>query len=70
MLKCSHYGYFGFELKLKPMIKLKFIIATIAVSTFLVNCTPENQLNEYQTDKTEVCPPNDKNCNGIPDDEE
>lgn len=70
MLKFSRIGYFGFELKLKPMIKLKFFIAAFAITVLLVNCTPENQLNEYQTEKTEVCPPTDKNCNGIPDEDE
>ena len=38
-----------------------------------VSCTPEKLEEEselYQTDKPQVCPPHDRNCNGIPDDQE
>ncbi len=53
------------------MKKLRLMLAAIVVTAAFASCTPENTINnEYQTDKDKVCPPNDQNCNGIPDDEE
>lgn len=54
------------------MKRLFFAIAllTLTSGTFIA-CTPENQVNEeLQTDKDENCPSNDRNCNGIPDNQE
>lgn len=55
----------------------KFYLLAIAMlisSATIVSCTAEEletQNNEeYQTDPNKNCPPNDTNCNGIPDDEE
>lgn len=52
--------------------KLITLCLILTMGTAFVACTPENQLdqNEYQTDKNKNCPPNDTNCNGIPDNQE
>ncbi len=53
------------------MRHLKTILAAASVVLFLASCTPENQsVDEYQTEKDKNCPPNDTNCNGIPDNQE
>ena len=54
------------------MKKLLLVLALVAfTSSTFVSCTPEDKTeNEYQTDKDKVCPPHDRNCNGIPDDQE
>lgn len=50
---------------------MKKLLLLICALGFLISCTPENFTNEdYATDKTKICPPSDRNCNGIPDNEE
>jgi len=53
---------------------MKKFLLILALATFSVapftSCTPETLQDEYQTDKDKICPPNDRNCNGIPDDQE
>ena len=49
---------------------MKKLLLLLAIVSFTFSCTPENLENENSTqqiDKTKVCPPTDKNCNGIPD---
>lgn len=58
------------------MKKVLFTItAIIAFSTF--SCTPNSIAEEDEAnttiqsiDKDKICPPNDRNCNGIPDSQE
>ncbi|MEL6812037.1 MAG: hypothetical protein AAFP76_11935 [Bacteroidota bacterium] len=53
------------------MKKFKLVIACLTIFAAVYSCTPEDQQrDEFQIDKREVCPPNDENCNGIPDNEE
>ncbi len=54
---------------------MKKVFSMIALGLFLtasiVACTPVNSTNEYEaTDPNQNCPPNDRNCNGIPDNQE
>lgn len=54
---------------------MKNVFYALAVFVFafsVVSCTPEELSDDTQTaaDPKEICPPNDRNCNGIPDDEE
>ena len=47
-------------------------LALLFVVLLFAACTP-TQLedeNPQQIDKDKICPPNDRNCNGIPDNEE
>lgn len=57
------------------MKKLTSVIAVIVLLISLcVSCTPNNLTEDEQQsiliDPEKDCPPNDKNCNGVPDDEE
>lgn len=50
------------------MKKLLLFFAFIAL---FASCTPETvRADEQLTDKDKNCPPNDTNCNGIPDNQE
>lgn len=50
---------------MKKLLLIMFAFAMFAA------CTPETtNSEEVQTDPQENCPPNDANCNGIPDDKE
>ena len=50
---------------------MKKLALALMLVGFVFSCTPENQIqNEQQIDKDKFCPPNDRNCNGIPDNEE
>ncbi|GEQ86003.1 hypothetical protein ULMS_15110 [Patiriisocius marinistellae] len=51
---------------------MRKVFIACAVLAFFASCTPEStlNLNEQQTDKDKNCPPNDTNCNGIPDNKE
>lgn len=57
-------------------MKTKLCICALLIVGFIftVACTPENLAkNEIYTeeiDPNKECPPTDRNCNGIPDDEE
>ena len=45
-----------------------YFFAFLMLAGIAFSCTPENQINdEQQIDKRKVCPPSDRNCNGIPD---
>ena len=54
------------------MKKVLFIFAIVAFS--FASCTPEtiqdDNTEQQYTDKGKNCPPNDTNCNGIPDNQE
>ncbi|MEZ4857214.1 MAG: hypothetical protein R2781_00200 [Flavobacteriaceae bacterium] len=53
------------------MKHFKSIVAIASLLFVVASCTPESQNeNEYQIDKDKNCPPNDRNCNGIPDNQE
>jgi len=55
------------------MKKLILILILIAFTApLVVSCTPEKQVDqdEFQTDPNENCPPNDTNCDGVPDDDQ
>tara|TARA_B000000460_G_scaffold185909_1_gene133646 strand:- start:51 stop:212 length:162 start_codon:yes stop_codon:yes gene_type:complete len=53
------------------MKHFKAIFAAASILLLLASCTPESQnFDEYQTDKHKNCPPNDTNCNGVPDNQE
>lgn len=49
-------------------------ILTVLFSViFLISCVQDDGFETYETQNTEypeACPPNDRNCNGIPDNEE
>jgi hypothetical protein len=46
----------------------KYFFAFLMLASVAISCTPENQISdEQQIDKRKVCPPSDRNCNGIPD---
>lgn len=55
-------------------MKKAYLLLTMIFGMALISCTPESQVNvnheEFQTDPNKNCPPNDTNCNGIPDDQE
>jgi hypothetical protein len=45
-----------------------YFFALVMLAGLAFSCTPENQISdEQQIDKVKICPPSDKNCNGIPD---
>ncbi len=45
-----------------------YVIALLMLGSVAFSCTPENQISDEQAiDKVKVCPPSDRNCNGIPD---
>ncbi|MEP0388085.1 hypothetical protein [Dokdonia sp.] len=54
----------------------KFIITSVLAlftMSMITSCEPEISNEEQQelaTDPNENCPPNDTNCNGIPDNQE
>lgn len=55
------------------MKKVLLVFAMLVFSAgMFVSCTPDavNDDTELATDPNEECPPNDRNCNGIPDDQE
>ena len=62
------------------MKKVVLIIGVVFTLAMLTSCTDNSleqiERNEKQTvselaiDPSEACPPNDRNCNGIPDDQE
>ncbi|MEZ4817718.1 MAG: hypothetical protein R2776_07090 [Flavobacteriaceae bacterium] len=53
------------------MKQLKLMFAAAAMVLSVAACTPESQnSDDYQTEKDKNCPPNDTNCNGIPDNQE
>ncbi len=46
----------------------KYFFAFLMLAGVAVSCTPENQISDEQAiEKPKVCPPSDRNCNGIPD---
>jgi hypothetical protein len=46
----------------------KYFFALLMLASVTISCTPENQISDEQAiDKHKVCPPSDRNCNGIPD---
>lgn len=48
-----------------------YLFALVMLAGLAFSCTPENQISdEQQIDKRKVCPPADRNCNGILDSEE
>jgi hypothetical protein len=48
-----------------------YVIALLMLGSVAFSCTPENQISDEQAiDKVKVCPPGDRNCNGIMDSEE
>ena len=48
-----------------------YVFALVMLAGLAVSCTPENQISdEQQIDKVKVCPPGDRNCNGILDNRE
>jgi hypothetical protein len=51
---------------------MKRVFVVLATIALFASCTPEATVNqnEQQTDKAKNCPPNDTNCNGIPDNQE
>ncbi|WP_410005631.1 hypothetical protein [Aequorivita nionensis] len=49
----------------------KYFFAFLMLASVAISCTPENQISdEQQIDKHKVCPPGDRNCNGILDNQE
>ena len=62
---------FGFNFKTETMKHLKAMLAAASIVLLIAGCTPESQnSDDYQTEKDKNCPPNDTNCNGIPDNQE
>lgn len=61
-----------FNLNLNKMKKLVFIFAVMAFSLGSFSCTPEemNDDTELATDPDKECPEWDRNCDGIPDDQQ
>ncbi len=51
---------------------MKNVFLVFAALALFASCTPESTLdqNEQQTEKSKNCPPNDTNCNGVPDNQE
>lgn len=54
---------------------MKKLVLLICVLAFFTSCTPEvlnddTTTSEVLTDPIKVCPPSDRNCNGIPDSQE
>ena len=50
---------------------MKKLLLLVAIVAFTFSCTPDKlENNEQLTDKECNSPPNDRNCNGIPDNEE
>lgn len=51
---------------------MKKVVLIVCALVVFVSCTPEllQKDDTNATDKTELCPPSDRNCNGIPDSEE
>ncbi len=48
-----------------------YFFAFLMLATVAISCTPENQISDEQAiEKPKVCPPGDRNCNGILDSEE
>lgn len=56
------------------MKKVLFLLMMLLfASSVIVSCTADEIDQDERieaTDKEENCPPNDRNCNGIPDNEE
>lgn len=57
------------------MKKLALVFVFAFATTLFNSCTPEalteDESTEIQSiDKPKICPPNDRNCNGIPDSQE
>ena len=54
------------------MKKLLLALMLLFTMNLVVSCTPEemNDETELANDPDKTCPPNDRNCNGIPDDQE
>lgn len=47
---------------------MKKLLTLLVLALVFVSCTPETFNNEtIATDKDKICPPHDRNCNGIPD---
>ncbi len=57
---------------------MKRLVLAVLLVAFAASCTPESTSEELKnngievqgTDKDKNCPPNDRNCNGIPDNQE
>ncbi len=57
---------------------MKKVFYTLALTVFTLtvftSCEPETDktelADEFATDPNENCPPNDTNCNGVPDNQE
>ncbi|AFL81865.1 hypothetical protein Aeqsu_2405 [Aequorivita sublithincola DSM 14238] len=48
-----------------------YFFAFLMLASVIISCTPENQISdEQQIDKHKVCPPGDRNCNGVLDNQE
>lgn len=54
------------------MKKLLLAFMLLFATNAFVSCTPEelNENTETATEPDKQCPPNDRDCNGIPDDQE
>lgn len=58
--------------------KMKKFTSTLAVLLLLfvtISCSPTTDINNEETEQSlidpeKICPPNDRNCNGIPDNNE
>ncbi|HPE82308.1 MAG TPA: hypothetical protein PLV43_01185 [Aequorivita sp.] len=49
----------------------KYFFAFLMLASIAISCTPESQISdEQQIEKHKVCPPGDRNCNGILDNQE
>jgi len=48
-----------------------YFFAFLMLAGIAMSCTPENQISDEQAiDKSKICPPADRNCNGILDNKE